>query len=166
MTAFADGRGLRDEDFTGTTSDHVPPAEDEGSFIYHHVSLRHLQRVLSWFNRSLVKERWSELDLVDRRYEMLAHDWDEDAFLVLLNVIHLRHRRVPRTVPLGMLAEVAVLIDYYECGEAIELFTQMWIDNIRRNAMPSTCCRDMILWIWSHRFSTSQNKSKLLLRWP
>lgn len=128
-------------------SDPTPSAVDEEEVVHYHVSSRHLQLASPWFKRSLAKEKWSESDLVEGRYQLLAHDWDEEAFLMLLNIIHLRHRRVPRTVSLELLAKVAVLVDYYECGEAVELFTQMWIDDIKKHAMPSTCCRDLILWI-------------------
>jgi hypothetical protein len=52
-------------------------------------------------------------------------------------------------VYLEMLAKTAVLVDCYECSEAIELFFTMWIADLRNNsAVPSTYCRELVLWIW------------------
>ena len=78
-----------------------------------------------------------------------AADWDEEAFLILLNILHLRNRKVPRIVSLEMLAKIAVLIDYYECGEALEGFTEKWVGSlVAVTPMPLTYCRDLVLWIW------------------
>ena len=40
-------------------------------------------------------------------------------------------------------------IDYYECGKGIAFFTNLWAKDVKeRIAIPSTYCRDLILWIW------------------
>ncbi|KAF2127448.1 hypothetical protein P153DRAFT_67816 [Dothidotthia symphoricarpi CBS 119687] len=104
----------------------------------------------SWFKRALTKEKWSESGRheSDGRFHVYAEDWDAEAFLIVLNIFHLRNRQVPRTVTLEMLAKVAVLVDYYECGEAIEVFTTMWLHDLKQMPMPTTLCRELILWIW------------------
>jgi hypothetical protein len=72
-----------------------------------------------WFSRALKKEGWSESDQneKDGLIHISASDWDAEAFLILLNVLHLRNRSVPDKVSLDMLAKIAVLVDYYECDE-------------------------------------------------
>jgi hypothetical protein len=49
-----------------------------------------------------------------------------------------------------MLAKIAVLVDYYELvgAEVIERDTSGWIAHLRRVAIPSSYCRDLVLWIW------------------
>ncbi|KAF2183283.1 hypothetical protein K469DRAFT_710815 [Zopfia rhizophila CBS 207.26] len=65
-----------------------------------------------------------------------------------MNVLHLRNRQDPRKVTLEMLAKIAVLIDYYECSEAVEIFSGMWIDELKNHTpIPRTYCRDLVLWI-------------------
>lgn len=135
------------------------PVEEE---IHYHVSSRHLQLASSWFKRALTKEAWAESELVDGQYRISAQDWDEDALLLVLNILHLRNKQVPRTVSLDMLAKIAILVDYYSCGEAVELFTDMWIKDAKmKAAVPQSYCRDLVLWIWiSWVFDLSQQFAK------
>ena len=48
-------------------------------------------------------------------------------FLILMMIIHGRTRAVPRKLSLKRLSEMAVLVDYYECYEVVEVFSDMWI---------------------------------------
>ena len=64
-----------------------------------------------------------------------------------MNIIHGHTRKVPRSVSLEILAKFAVLVDYYECFEAVEVFTDMWINELKED-LPKTYSRDLILWIW------------------
>lgn len=125
------------------------PLEEEG--IHFHVCSGNLMSASPWFNRVLKRDGWMESNRneEDRRFRISAEDWDEEAFLILMNIFHLRNRDVPRTVSLEMLAKIAVLVDYYDCGEAIELYTDMWIIDLRANVkIPTTYCRELMLWIW------------------
>jgi hypothetical protein len=121
--------------------------EDE---IHYHVSSRHLRLASPTFDSMLAKGKWMEgvPDENDRRYHIYAEDWDKEALLLLLNVLHHRNRKVPRSLSLEMLAKIAVLIDYYDCAEAVELCTERWIDHIRKTSpVPSVFCRDLMLWM-------------------
>ncbi|KAF1997269.1 hypothetical protein P154DRAFT_606539 [Amniculicola lignicola CBS 123094] len=125
------------------------PIEEEG--IQFHVCAGNLMSASPWFNRALKKDGWMEgnREGEDRQHRLSAEGWDEEAFKILMNVFHLRHRKIPQSVSLEMLAKIAVLVDYYECSEAIELYTNMWITHLKENApVPETYCRDLILWIW------------------
>ena len=87
-------------------------------------------------------------DKVDGLYHILTEDWDETALGILLSVLHHRNRQVPRSVSLEMLAKVTVLIDYYDCAEAAELSTEIWVGYVRKNyPVPSTMCRNLMLWM-------------------
>ena len=78
----------------------------------------------------------------------MACDWDKESSLIILNIMHLRNKKVPKTVSLDMLAKVGVLIDYHECGEALKMFTAIWISDITEIPLPTAICRDVVLWIW------------------
>ncbi|KAF9693479.1 hypothetical protein EKO04_008405 [Ascochyta lentis] len=134
----------RTTDATTSVSSTAPEEKE----VHYHVSSRHLQLASPWFKRAMTKDGWAESKLINGHHQVLAHDWDEQAFRTLLNMLHLRNKQVPRTVSLEMLAKTAVLVDYYECGEAIELFTATWIGYVQETEIPSTYCRDLILWIW------------------
>jgi hypothetical protein len=121
--------------------------EDE---IYYHVSSRHLRLASPRFDSMLTKGKWTEgvPNENDGRYHISAEDWDVEALLLLLNVLHHRNRQVPRILSLEMLAKIAVLIDYYDCAEAVELCTERWTEHIRKaSPIPSVVCRDLMLWM-------------------
>lgn len=125
------------------------PLEEEG--IHFHVCSGNLMSASPWFDRILKKDGWMEAhpNGEDGRFRIAAEDWDKEAFVILMNIFHLRNREVPRTVTLEMLAKIAVLADYYECSESIELFTDMWIAHLRTKVtIPTIYCRDLVLWIW------------------
>jgi hypothetical protein len=125
------------------------PIKEDG--IHFHVCSGNLMSASPWFNRVLKKNGWIESirNGEDKHLYIYAEDWDEDAFLILMNIFHIRNRKVPRTVSLEMLAKIALLVDYYDCGEAIEQFTEIWVANLKTTTpVPTTYCRDLILWIW------------------
>ncbi|PVH90710.1 hypothetical protein DM02DRAFT_547285, partial [Periconia macrospinosa] len=128
------------------------PTTSEDDEIHYLVSSRHLMLASPWFRRTLTRDGFIEAskDPSDGRYHVLASDWDEEALLILLNIFHVRTRQVPTTVSLEMLAKVAVLVDYYELqnAEVMERDTRDWITELRRSVkIPSTYCRDLMLWI-------------------
>ena len=104
-----------------------------------------------WFSRILKKNGWMESnwDPEVRWFCILAEEWDEEAFVILMNIFHLRNKRVPRVITLEMLAKIAILADYYECDESIQLFVDIWVADLKeKSPIPNDYCRDMILWLW------------------
>jgi hypothetical protein len=63
--------------------------------------------------------------------EFRMDEKDSEAMLLVMNIIHGRARRVPRSVDLDVLTRLAVLVDYLECHEAIEPFSDRWIDDLK-----------------------------------
>jgi hypothetical protein len=51
---------------------------------------------------------------------------------IILNIIHGRTKKVSRGVDVPALKQIVGLIDKYEFHEAVEMFTDMWFDYIRR----------------------------------
>ena len=118
--------------------------------IHYHVSSSILKIASPKFESMLSGGNWKEgiPNENDGRYYIPAEDWDGDAFLILLNVLHLRNRQVPRSVSLLMLAKIAMLADYYNCTEAVELATEMWVKDLKiTTSIPSNYCRNLMLWM-------------------
>ncbi|KAL1614715.1 hypothetical protein SLS56_012026, partial [Neofusicoccum ribis] len=69
-----------------------------------------------------------------------------EAFVTLLQIIHGQTRRVPRRVTPEILAEMAVLVDYFDCHEAVEPFTDMWVDGLKEG-IPTMFSEDICRWI-------------------
>ncbi|KAJ0103737.1 hypothetical protein J7T55_011007 [Diaporthe amygdali] len=91
---------------------------------------------------------WTEAtaDSIDGLRHIEASDWDDQALLLLMRVRHGLNREVPRKITLEMLAKIAVLVDYYDCHEAVELAVNMWIDAFK-DSRPLDCNRDLPLWL-------------------
>jgi hypothetical protein len=128
------------------------PAEDSNyEEIQYHVSSSHLKLSSHHFERMLSGVMWKEgiPNENDGRYHVTVEDQDEEALLILLNVLHLRNRQVPRVLSLDLLGEIARLVEYYDCAEAVELLTDMWVKDIRKSTpIPSMPCRDLVLWMY------------------
>ncbi|KAL5411204.1 hypothetical protein PMIN04_010326 [Paraphaeosphaeria minitans] len=141
--------------------------KSEDDDIHYLVSSRHLMLASPWFRRTLTREEYIEAskDPSDGRYHIPASDWDEEALLILLNIFHVRTRRIPATVSLEMLAKIAVLVDYYELedAEVMERDVRDWIAQLRCNIpVPSFYCRDLMLWICiSRTFHMSEEFEKV-----
>jgi hypothetical protein len=117
------------------------------------VSSRHLILASPVFKKML-KGQWHEsAALLSRQpVQLPIEDWDADAMCILMNIIHGKTRRVPRSIDLIMLAKMSVLVNYYDCLEVVDLFSNMWIRDLEKS-MPKTYCKDLILWILiSHVF--------------
>lgn len=85
---------------------------------------------------------------------------------MLLNILHLRFRQVPRSLSLEFLAKLAMLVDYYRCWEAFDLIAEVWITDLRaRYAGPTTYGRELMLWMlvsWVSKLKTEFNLSTLM----
>lgn len=91
------------------------------------VSSRHLILASPYFNRML-KGPWKESSINSGSpYTVSASDWDVEALLILMNIIHGQVRKVPRSLSLEMIAKVAVIVDYYQCVEVVEIFAERWL---------------------------------------
>ena len=78
--------------------------------------------------------------------EITVEDWDPEAFMILLNIIHGHMRKVPRSLDFEMLTKMAILVDYYECLEIMEFHAERWIDQLPAKR-PFTNHDDPIRWL-------------------
>lgn len=111
------------------------------------LSSRHLTLASRYF-RAELNGPWTEAtaDSIDGLRHIEASDWDDQALLLLMRILHGLNREVPRKITLEMLAKIAVLVDYYDCREAVELAVHMWIDALE-DCLPLECNRDLTLWL-------------------
>ncbi|KAF5253524.1 hypothetical protein FANTH_1595 [Fusarium anthophilum] len=96
-----------------------------------------------------------------------ASDWDPEAFNIVLTIMHGYNRDVPRSLSLEMLVKVAMIVNYYDCLESVELYTGIWLQALRPE-LPKVYGRDCILYLFiSWVFSEPiifQNMTQLALR--
>ncbi|KAE8372330.1 hypothetical protein BDV26DRAFT_103321 [Aspergillus bertholletiae] len=76
-------------------------------------------------------------------------DWEAVPFLILMLIIHQRTRMVPKQISFQRMAEIAQLVDYYECHEAVELFADLWLTDLKiKSGTPNSVrCAEMMLFI-------------------
>jgi hypothetical protein len=99
--------------------------------IYFQLSSKHLTLASGYF-RGLMANNWSEASSsLDFAYSVTAEDWDEAALRIVMNIIHCQTGKIPRTVDLEMLTKVAVIVDYYQCREAVAFYAGTWFKKIR-----------------------------------
>ncbi|KAI3342222.1 hypothetical protein F4824DRAFT_495161 [Ustulina deusta] len=72
--------------------------------------------------------------------------FDVNAISIILSVIHGLNRRVPRTVSLTMLAQIASVVEYLKCHEVMELYASIWVDHIG-DPDPAPSREDWDCWI-------------------
>ncbi|KAI0434272.1 hypothetical protein F5Y09DRAFT_266127 [Xylaria sp. FL1042] len=105
----------------------VPQEEEEWRF---KASSKHLS--LASTNIKKMMTGWREGN--ETHDDGLVHwglsGFDVDAISIILSVIHGLNRRVPRTVSLARLAQIALVVDYLDCHEVMELYASIWVDRI------------------------------------
>ncbi|KAK2790711.1 hypothetical protein FQN52_005468 [Onygenales sp. PD_12] len=116
------------------------------------VSSQHLILASTHFKKMLQstfkegKTPSSSADGPNYREIPVTMNWNPSALLILMNIIHGRTRKVPRSIDLDMLTEMAKLVDYHDCAEAVEVFSDMWVEKLR-DSMPKRYGREVIMWL-------------------
>ncbi|KAI0850610.1 hypothetical protein F5Y00DRAFT_34070 [Daldinia vernicosa] len=115
------------------------------------LSSKHLSLSSGYF-KNLLRGPWKEATPTspDGRLCVDAEDWDENSLLLLMRIIHGHNFKVPKSMTLEEIAKVAVLVDYYQCHEAVMVWSDVWIDKIPNpipNPDENAFNRDTILWI-------------------
>lgn len=112
------------------------------------VSSKHLALASPYFKRML-GPNWEEGKSLRATgtTSITATDFDLDALLVVLNAMHGRQDHLPRKLSLEMLANVAVVVDYYQCHGVVDMAKELWINNLKPS-FPTTYTENATLWIW------------------
>jgi hypothetical protein len=131
------------------------------------VSGRHLALASSYFEK-MFSGPFAESKIDDSGLRRVtANEWDPEAFSIILTIIHGYHRDVPKSLTVEMLAKVAMIVDYYECHEIVELHANIWITSLKL-VLPTVYGRDCILcmmisWVFSEP-EIFQQMTQLALR--
>jgi hypothetical protein len=93
----------------------------------------------------MFSDPWKEAGrlVAGKRFEIQSECEHGDAMLILMNIIHGRGSKVPREVTLDRLVEIAVLVDYCECREVVNVMAEIWMDKLL-GSMPSTYGKDIV----------------------
>ncbi|KAF5230168.1 hypothetical protein FAUST_9961 [Fusarium austroamericanum] len=62
-----------------------------------------------------------------------ASDWDHRALKIVLSIMHGYHRDVPRSLDFYMLVKVAMIVNYYDCLESVEVYTDLWLQHFEHS---------------------------------
>ncbi|RGP77232.1 hypothetical protein FLONG3_4747 [Fusarium longipes] len=96
------------------------------------VSSRHLSLASPVF-RAMLESKFKESHLNEQGlYEVQASEWDAEALVILLDIIHGHHRDVPKRISVEILSHIAIIVDYYGCHEIMELVLTAWLANLGR----------------------------------
>lgn len=143
--AVWDRSGISDTDKQIPEDNPTPAPAPDVTFL---LSSRHLS-LASPVLKTMLSGPWSEgvkMDS-DSLYHLTAGDWDSEALAMVMNVIHGRWSLVPTTVALEMLAKIAVIIDYYDIREPLQLILSLWMKDFKASSIPMSLGRELVLWI-------------------
>ncbi|KAI1467648.1 uncharacterized protein F4812DRAFT_404132 [Daldinia caldariorum] len=134
------GQSSPASDQPSTTS--TSPSSSQVKF---RVSSKHLCLASEYFKR-LLQGPWKEATSTseDGLRHVDAYHWDQEAMLTLMQIIHGRNYHLPLYPTLEYLAKIAVLVDYYQCHEAVSLWAGKWLLSIN---IANVFDRDTILTI-------------------
>lgn len=111
------------------------------------VSSKHLARASAYFKRNLNSGMLESTTLrFEGRVDFPMQDEDPEAMLIIMNIIHGRRRQVPRSVSLDLLTKIATSVDYLECLEMVEPYSDKWISALLKN-VATTYSKALIQWL-------------------
>ena len=147
-TAVTDTHEVDDvesEDFNIKEGTSEVDGENETRF---HVSSRHLSLASTYFHRNL-SDKWDQHERDENgRVLSIQVGWSTDAFARLMCIIHGKTRAVARTLELEEVAEMAHMVDYYDCTEVVEPYSAVWIRHLKENkVVPREYGKDLVMWL-------------------
>lgn len=119
------------------------------------VSAKHLTFGSPVFNRMLNGDCMEAAEFKEKGYvELVVPNWDVEALLLVLHIMHAQTSKVPRLLSLEDLTKVTLIADYYDVKE-VKLCCDLWIwvlTDFRPSKLEQPL-RDAVLWIWVSYFS-------------
>ncbi|KAI1318488.1 hypothetical protein F5Y16DRAFT_117966 [Xylariaceae sp. FL0255] len=130
--------------------DEVKDEPRKPSKIILRLSSAHLRLASPYFKKAM-SSGWKEASLdADGLRHFDAEDWDEESLVILMRIIHRLNHHVPKKMNLERLAKIAVLVDYYQCHEVVEPFTEIW-QQAAKALRPKEVGRDLVLLLFVSR---------------
>lgn len=84
----------------------------------------------------------------------LAPGYDPQAIITVMDIVHGRGRKVPRTLPdVEALAKIAVVVDAFKFHDAVDVYAERWFAGLwrgqRPDETPAVDDRELVLWIYA-----------------
>ncbi|KAK9775074.1 hypothetical protein SCAR479_08348 [Seiridium cardinale] len=143
----SDGEAELIHEEPSATSRSTTPQPEKKEKIRMKLSSKHLVLASNYFRKMFVGPWKESITSSGKCHTVDATGWDTEAMLILMNIIHGRARKVPRSIDLEMLAKIATLVDYYDCHEVVILYAECWIRELDTE-LPNDYGRDLVLWLW------------------
>jgi hypothetical protein len=101
--------------------------EDDESFEYHYlVSMRQLRNTSAFF-ANIFKHGFIEAQPKDDgKYYISAEDFHPEVLTHVLNIVHTQNRDVSEEPNVRLLANIAVIMDYYRLHDALAAWSKIW----------------------------------------
>ncbi|POR31883.1 Uncharacterized protein TPAR_07896 [Tolypocladium paradoxum] len=87
----------------------------------------------------------------------------EQAMLVVMSIIHGKTRQVPRKLPFELLAEIAAVVHCYQCHQAVEVFSDLWLGACN-DELPTGYGREAVLRLFVSWVFSDQNDFRSMSR--
>ena len=123
------------------------PESKPGYFAHFQVSSKHLTLASPVFKDVIQSTHTHDAPSEEHSLARLPlSDDDPDALLLLMRLMHVQFKDVPREVDLGTLAQIATLVDKYELLETTHLSADGWISGIK-DSIPTELNTDLLAWM-------------------
>ncbi|KFY53145.1 hypothetical protein V496_07855 [Pseudogymnoascus sp. VKM F-4515 (FW-2607)] len=117
--------------------------------VYLRVSSKHLILASAMFRNMLSSDKFSEgQDLRSKGNLIIRLPDDAEVLITLMYIVHGITRRVPRKITLDTLTKLATLINYYQLHEAVEIFSDMWLADLKQKSFPTSYDSEVIPWLF------------------
>ncbi|KUJ15816.1 uncharacterized protein LY89DRAFT_783085 [Mollisia scopiformis] len=110
----------------GSSRKHKAPTKEE--HVHMQVSSKHMMLASPVFKAMLTNSFQEGNALREAgKVDIPLPDDDPVVFTIILDIIHNRGRRVPKVVPLKLLALLSAVVDKYQIQEPVAVFSDSWI---------------------------------------
>lgn len=112
------------------------------------VSSKHLILASRTFRTSLNSFSAGHMLQTERNVTLTFPDEEADVMIILLNIIHGQNMKVPRQVSLAMLTKLAAAVNYHCIQEAVELFSDIWMEDLKKRPLPTSYTSEVLPWLF------------------
>ncbi|CEL10864.1 hypothetical protein ASPCAL13972 [Aspergillus calidoustus] len=124
--------------------------------LYIRASSKHLALACGYFHRMFGSGFSEGMELQSKGFvELKINHPNGLAFLLLMLIVHCQPRLVSRKLSKQTLTDVAVLVDYYQCHAAVDVFADMWIKAIEKEKVYELKGGESLKWVmisWVFRY--------------
>ncbi|KAL5346695.1 hypothetical protein ACLOAV_008402 [Pseudogymnoascus australis] len=112
------------------------------------VSSKHLILASRTFCTSLNSFSAGHMLQTERNVTLTFPDEEPDVMIILLHIIHGKNMKVPRQVSLAMLTKLAAAVNYHCIQEAVELFSDIWLKDLKKRPLPTSYTSEVLPWLF------------------